>query len=180
MDPTDQVPQWDKLVDPDSDFIVYPPDGTGWHPGQPVSAAMNRMTHALLNNFVTLNNVPPVFEPFASHFIDSSASTVLFVPPANWEEQPSATWMFIPGPPPSAQNPLPVQTPSQDELVVQCFEAIGLSMWSFHLLDTNTNTYSVRQLWQATMHGGGSKLGCDVLDNVANGLEFDQHWEPSV
>ena len=31
MDPTDQVLQWDQLVDPTSDFIVYPPDGTERH-----------------------------------------------------------------------------------------------------------------------------------------------------
>ena len=190
MDPTDQVPQWDQLVDPTSDFIIYPPDGTEWH-HQLISAAMNRMTHTLLNHFVTLNNALPVFESFSSYFINSSALTAPFVPPANWE-QPPATWTLIPGLPtsveplPSAQNhssfpnPLPVHTPSQDELAVQRFEAIGLSMWSFHLLDTNLISYSIRQLQRATMCDGGSKLGCDVLADVANGLEFDQHWEPSV
>jgi len=190
MDPTDQVPQWDQLVDLTFDFIVYPPDGTEWN-HQPISAAMNGMTHALLNHFVTLNDAPPVFKSFSSYFVDSSASTVPFVPPANWE-QPPATWTLVPGPPtsveplPSAQNhlsfpnPLPVHTPSQDELAVQCFEAIGLSTWSFHLLDTNIISYSIRQLQRVTMRDGGSKLGRDVLADVANGLELDQRWEPSV
>jgi len=30
------------------------------------------------------------------------------------------------------------------------------------------------------MRDGGSKLGRDVLADVANGLELDQRWEPSV
>ena len=154
MDPTDQVPQWAQLVDLTSDFIVYPPDGTEWH-HQPISTVMN--------HFVTLNDAPPVFESFSSYFVDSLASMAPFVPPANWE-QPPAAWMLIPGLPtsveplPSAQNhlsfpnPLPVHTPSQDELAVQCFEVIGLSTWSFHLLDTNIISYSIRQLQRVTMH----------------------------
>ena len=164
-----------------------------WHrtAPPPIGAAMNRMTHALLNHFVTLNDALLVFESFSSYFVNSSASMAPFVLPANWE-QPPAMWMLVPGPPtsveplPSAQNhlsfqnPLPVHTPSQDELAVQRFEVIGLSTWSFHLLDTNIISYSIRQLRWATMRNGGSKLGRNVLADVANGLEFDQRWEPSV
>ena len=192
MDPSDQNSQWDhQLVDPDSDFIIYPAEGTTtWHPNsQPVSAATNGMMHALLTQFMTLNGAPPLLRPFMSHFNSIIASPGLVVPPAgSWEEpvEPSAVWSFnVSGPstttepPPSAQvsieltpsaqvsiepspaaqmfvpvlNALLIQNPFDDELAVQRFESMAMSMCP--LLDAAKISYSVRQLQRGSTRGGG-------------------------
>ena len=76
MDSTDQVLQWDQdgqPIDPILDFIIYPTDDTVWYPDSQYGTATNRMTHALLNQYVTMNGAPLVLNiPGPSTFIQLS------------------------------------------------------------------------------------------------------------